>query len=159
LIHFICHFLASVKNLHEPYRRYILQKRYMHIHMYMYTYICKSKTWGSYFSFLGHFCMVFMLIVLLCLIWLLRCHTMAHRLTHSLSLGGHEHSWVTLSGDQATPLHEHEVQFWFITKFMLVLVISEISRPSCEVATSLATTLELPIIDALWDGWFWFCFW
>ena len=31
---------------------------------------------------------------------------------------------------------------------MLVLVISEISHPSCEVATSLATTLELPIINA-----------
>jgi len=32
----------------------------------------------------------------------LRIIPMAHRVTHPLSLWGHEHSWVALSGDQAT---------------------------------------------------------
>ena len=63
----------------EKYTR-TLQKIYVtqkiHTHVYMYTYICKSKTWNIYLSFLGHFCMVFMLIVVLWLFWHLRCHSL-----------------------------------------------------------------------------------
>ena len=63
----------------EKYTR-TLQKIYVtqkiHAHVYMYTYICKSKTWNIYLSFLGHFCMVFMLIVVLWLFWHLRCHSL-----------------------------------------------------------------------------------
>ena len=46
-------------------------------------------------------------------------------------------------------LHEHEVLFWFITKAMLILEVSEIVHRLCQVAASLTIISGFLIIDAL----------
>ena len=44
-------------------------------------------------------------------------------------------------------LHVHEVLFWFITKAMLILEVSEIVHRLCQVATSYMIILGFPTID------------
>ena len=83
----------------------------------------------------------------------LRIVHLAHRVTHPLSLWGHEHSRVSLSGDQAT----HSMSMKFLHKVLLILDISEVFCPLHQVATSLMIIVGFPTIDTLYDGCSWFC--
>ena len=79
----------------------------------------------------------------------LRIVHLAHRVTDPLSLLGHEQFLsYSIRRSNHSP-HEHEVPFWFITKSMLILDISEIFLLLCQVATSHMIILGFPNIDAL----------
>ena len=79
----------------------------------------------------------------------LRIVHLAHRVTHRLSLWGHEQFSSYSIQRSSHSLHEHEVPSCFFTKLMLILDISEIFHPVCQVTASLMTILGFPIIDAL----------
>jgi hypothetical protein len=79
----------------------------------------------------------------------LRIVLMAHRVTHHLSLWGHERSWSCSIRRPNHPLHEHKVPFWFVATVMLILVFSMIYCSFCQVVASHTIILRSPIIDAL----------